>query len=170
MDPPLVIEKPATDKLADYGINLAQPADGGIDLVEKPGIGHQAFETGSTPPEPTPGKASRPGEQELPSLIMAARFKFQKVLLIGLGLAVLWTIARSNSDSIGRVPVLSSAMRSVGYSESRLVLEIEFTNGAVYQYYDVPKELHAGLMTAPSHGRYFNQQIRNAGFRYRRIE
>ena len=67
------------------------------------------------------------------------------------------------------VPVSSSALRAVGYDAERRILEIEFQNGAVYCYYDVPAEVHLGLMAADSHGRYFNQQIRGA-FRYKRIE
>ena len=71
---------------------------------------------------------------------------------------------------ISRVPVSSSALRSVGYDEDRGILEIEFDNGAVYRYYDVPPEVHRGLMSADSHGRYFHRHIRSAGYRHVRIE
>jgi hypothetical protein len=58
----------------------------------------------------------------------------------------------------------------VGYDEGQEILEIEFTNGAVYRYFDVPAEVYRGLMAAKSHGRYFNQQVRGAGYRYQRME
>ena len=37
------------------------------------------------------------------------------------------------------VPVSSSALRAVGYDDSREILEIQFNNGAVYRYYGVPR-------------------------------
>ena len=73
-------------------------------------------------------------------------------------------------ERIRRVPVSSSAIRSVGYDGERHVLEIEFDNGAVYDYCDVPADVHRGLMAADSHGRYFHQHIRSNGYRYKRVE
>ena len=37
-----------------------------------------------------------------------------------------------------RKNVVSSNIKSIGYDESAMVLEVEFNNGAVYQYYNVP--------------------------------
>ena len=37
------------------------------------------------------------------------------------------------------------------------------------QYFDVPAEVYRGLMGAESHGRYFNQAVRNAGYRYQKM-
>jgi KTSC domain len=42
----------------------------------------------------------------------------------------------------------------------RQTLEVEFQRRTVYQYFDVPKSLHDGLMTAGSKGRFFDQKIR----------
>lgn len=66
--------------------------------------------------------------------------------------------------SVNRVPVASSDLVSVGYDTTTGTLEIEFRNGAVYEYLRVPGCVHAGLMSAASHGRFFNQQIRNGGY------
>lgn len=77
--------------------------------------------------------------------------------------------AASREQAIERTPVRSSALRSVGYDQGQRVLEIEFTNGAVYQYFDVPAEVYGGLMAAESHGRYFNQAVRNARYRHQRM-
>ncbi|MCX7429196.1 MAG: KTSC domain-containing protein [Planctomycetia bacterium] len=60
-------------------------------------------------------------------------------------------------------------MRSVGYDEDQQTLEIEFTNGAVYRYFDVPAEVYRGLMAAESHGRYFHEHVRSAGYRYQEM-
>ena len=69
-----------------------------------------------------------------------------------------------------RVRVESDAMKSVGYDADRRVLEIEFSSGEIYQYFDVPPHLHAGLMTADSHGQFFAEHIRNAGFDYEHVD
>ena len=65
-----------------------------------------------------------------------------------------------------RVPVESDALSSVGYKER--TLEIEFTNGNVYQYFDVPQHTYEALMAADSHGKFFSGQIRSH-FRYARV-
>jgi hypothetical protein len=77
--------------------------------------------------------------------------------------------ASSHGERIQRIGVSSSALRSVGYDPEQRVLEIEFTSGAVYQYFDVPPEVYRGLMAAESHGRYFHQHVRDAGYRYQRM-
>jgi len=77
--------------------------------------------------------------------------------------------AASRERAIERTPVRSSAMRSAGYNQEQRVLEIEFTNGDVYRYFDVPAEVYRGLLAAESHGRYFHQHVRGKTYRYRRI-
>ena len=62
-----------------------------------------------------------------------------------------------------RQSVNSSQLKSVGHEDG--VLEIEFSNGAVYQYQGSKvKDHYDGLMAAnaagESVGRYFNQNIR----------
>lgn len=68
-----------------------------------------------------------------------------------------------------RVPVSSSNLASVGYVASQQVLEIEFLNRRIYQYFGVPIQIYTGLMNASSHGSYFNSMIKDAGYPYRRI-
>ena len=67
-----------------------------------------------------------------------------------------------------RTTVESSNLNSVGYDVKNHLLEIQFNNGSVYQYFQVPQEVYVGLMTAESHGEYFYAVIRNA-FQYRQI-
>lgn len=59
-----------------------------------------------------------------------------------------------------RETVSSSELRSVGY-DSTMILELEFQNGRVYHYLEVPEVAYAELMSASSKGRYFNRYIRN---------
>jgi len=61
-------------------------------------------------------------------------------------------------------PVESSTLASVGYDESRDLLQLEFRSRALYRYFAVPAVVHEALLAATSKGRYFNQAIRG---RYR---
>jgi len=59
-----------------------------------------------------------------------------------------------------RDPVQSTALASVGYSKRLRALEIEFRNGAIYRYLDVPPAIYRDLMIAPSKARYYDENIR----------
>ena len=69
---------------------------------------------------------------------------------------------------MNRTPVSSSNLASVGYDPDSLTLEIEFKDGSVYQYFDVPELEHRGLMEAASKGRYVHAYIRGI-YRYTRL-
>lgn len=68
-----------------------------------------------------------------------------------------------------RQSVNSSNLSSVGYDPQTRVLEIEFNDGGIYQYMNVPSHIHQGLMNASSHGQYFDQYIKKGGYRYQKI-
>lgn len=55
-----------------------------------------------------------------------------------------------------RIYVESSNIASIGYDQEMLILEVEFRNGTIYQYYDIPSYIFEGLMQADSKGKYFN--------------
>jgi len=61
---------------------------------------------------------------------------------------------------IPREPVQSSAIAKVGYSKRRHILEIEFVNGAIYRYFDIPLSVHRELMSAQSKARFYDSNIR----------
>jgi len=61
---------------------------------------------------------------------------------------------------IPRQPIDSTAIAKVGYSKRRHILEIEFANGAVYRYLDVPASVYRDLMSAESKARYYDFNIR----------
>lgn len=56
--------------------------------------------------------------------------------------------------------VESSTLVTVAYDEARELLQLQFCNGAVYQYSGVPAAVHQALLMAPSKGRFFNHSIR----------
>lgn len=68
-----------------------------------------------------------------------------------------------------RRPVQSSSIASVGYDAANQVLEVEFKNGVVYQYFGVPAAVYEGLMQAESHGHYLDRYVKKGGYRYREV-
>ena len=60
-----------------------------------------------------------------------------------------------------REPVASSANSSVGYDPESETLEVEFTSGAVYEYYGVPRKVFRSLMAAPSKGQFLAKRIKD---------
>jgi len=64
------------------------------------------------------------------------------------------------TSRIPRQSVQSSAIAKVGYSKRRHILEIEFVNGAVYRYFDIPLSVYRDLMSAESKARFYDSNIR----------
>jgi len=60
-----------------------------------------------------------------------------------------------------RQVVDSSSLRSIGYDRSTSALEVEFLNGTVYRYDDVPTELWAEFRDSASKGQFFQQRVRD---------
>ena len=59
-----------------------------------------------------------------------------------------------------RQPVSSSNIASIGYDPASEVLEIEFLNNSIYQYFNVPSSIFGQLMAASSHGTYLSANIK----------
>lgn len=67
-----------------------------------------------------------------------------------------------------RLPVESSDIVSIGYDPKASVLEIEFKEGRVYQYFDVAPDVHERFMRADSYGEFFFAHI-TKHYRYKRV-
>ncbi|MBD2297631.1 KTSC domain-containing protein [Nostoc sp. FACHB-190] len=67
-------------------------------------------------------------------------------------------------EPIAMLPVNSSMAIAVGYSDSDRILQVEFHNGAVYQYAEVEPETWEDLHDADSVGEFFNQEIKGRYF------
>ena len=65
------------------------------------------------------------------------------------------------TSRIPRQSVQSTAIAKVGYSKRHHILEIEFVNGAIYRYFDIPLSVHRDLMSAESKARFYDSKIRN---------
>lgn len=69
-----------------------------------------------------------------------------------------------------RVKVKSSNINAIGYDEITKTLEVEFVNGGIYQYKEVPKEIYEGFIKAESVGKYFFAKVKNANYAYLKVE
>lgn len=58
-----------------------------------------------------------------------------------------------------RQVVESQIVQSVGYDNANAMLEVEFRNGWIYEYDDVPEQIFVSLMSAESHGKYLKRNI-----------
>lgn len=67
-----------------------------------------------------------------------------------------------------RSHVESSNIESIGYDSQNQTLEIEFLNGSIYQYFDVPEQIYEGIMQADSHGKYLAANVKGY-YRYSKI-
>ena len=58
-----------------------------------------------------------------------------------------------------RKRVNSSKIRAVGYDEKSMVLEVEMSNGEVWQYTRVYPEVYRRFMAAPNPTTFFDDKI-----------
>lgn len=59
-----------------------------------------------------------------------------------------------------RNAVKSSNIASVGYDTDTRTLEVEYLNGGIYHYLDVPQKSVTEMMSAGSIGKYLHGNIR----------
>ena len=69
---------------------------------------------------------------------------------------------------MNRAAVGSTTVSSIGYDEPSQTLEVEFSNGSVYQYFNVAQEVHERLMNSSSKGQFLHYEIKNA-FAFARV-
>lgn len=59
-----------------------------------------------------------------------------------------------------RILIESKAIASVGYDAETFRLQIEFRDGAIYQYSGIGPEIWSALLNSESKGQYLNREIR----------
>ena len=64
--------------------------------------------------------------------------------------------------------VISSEIEWIGYEHKDRMLQVEFIDGPVYRYQEVPHAIFEEFLQASSHGRYFESNVKNK-FEHRRI-
>jgi hypothetical protein len=69
---------------------------------------------------------------------------------------------------MNRTAVDSSTVAGIGYDNTSMTLEVAFTGGTLYQYFNVPRSVYRKFMKADSKGQFFNAEIRDA-YPYRKV-
>lgn len=64
------------------------------------------------------------------------------------------------------IAVSSSNIESIGYEDE--TLQVQFLNGSIYQYFDVPEHIFIGLCDADSVGIYLAANVKGI-YRYSRV-
>ena len=49
------------------------------------------------------------------------------------------------------IPIQSDNVQAAGYDESKMVMTVQFDNGALYEYYGVPADLWTSFVAAQPH-------------------
>jgi hypothetical protein len=62
----------------------------------------------------------------------------------------------------------SSSLAGAAYDARSELMVVQFRDGTAYEYSEVPADIFDGLISAASHGRYFDETVRPS-FRYRRL-
>jgi hypothetical protein len=60
-----------------------------------------------------------------------------------------------------RERVQSSMIASIGHNADASILEVEFTSGTIWQYYDVPKSIYKEMLNSESIGKFFRSAIKD---------
>ena len=63
---------------------------------------------------------------------------------------------------MNRESVKSSMLKSVGYDESQGILQVEFNNGKVFDYFNVPPVVFREMMESDSAGKYFHKNVKSS--------
>lgn len=75
---------------------------------------------------------------------------------------------KTEEEKIIRNIVASSNINSIAYDEKQSILEVEFRNGSIYQYYDVPSEIYERMLASSSVGSFLSSTVKGF-FRYSKI-
>ena len=66
------------------------------------------------------------------------------------------------------IAVESSSLAALGYDDLRSILQVQFVDGSIYEYTDVPGLVYHNFRRSDSKGAYFNRHIRRQ-YRHRRL-
>jgi hypothetical protein len=65
--------------------------------------------------------------------------------------------------------VSSSTIAAIAYDSEQSVLGVRFLAGTEYHYFGVPQDVHDGLLSAASVGRFFDQYVKKAGYAVQKV-
>ncbi|MGH8129089.1 MAG: KTSC domain-containing protein [Gammaproteobacteria bacterium] len=65
--------------------------------------------------------------------------------------------------------VESSQIHAVGYDAEKKTLRVSFKSGGVYDYADVPEQVHKDMLAAESVGSFFHKNVRGI-YQHKKLE
>lgn len=74
----------------------------------------------------------------------------------------------TSQNTMYRIPVSSSNIRSIGYDSQSATLEVEFASSDIYQYFNVPEYLYRQFLHASFHGQFLKDHIAY-NYRYQKV-
>lgn len=63
-------------------------------------------------------------------------------------------------EFIPLIPIASSNLHAVGYDDAAITLAVQFKNGDIFHYRDVPETVWSEMQQAPSKGSFYAKEIR----------
>ena len=60
-----------------------------------------------------------------------------------------------------RLSIDSDSLRSIGYNELGQMMEVEFEDGTLRQYYDVPLDIYDDFLETKTKDNYFNDYVKD---------
>lgn len=79
------------------------------------------------------------------------------------------TLQRKEALNMHRTAVGSPGIEQLGYEEGSEILEIKFSSGTVYEFYNVPSKMYEQLMNSPRKELFYETNIL-VRFPYKRLE
>jgi len=70
---------------------------------------------------------------------------------------------------MNRTAITANGIAQVGYEQGSEILEIEFTSGKVFQFFNVPEKMFNQFMNTPQKEFYYERNIYER-FPYKRVE
>lgn len=126
-------------------------------------------EEGSRPNSEDPAVAKRWQSARLPESYERVAAAWRSQNPIWTTLRVLCTpLSQEEIDVMEREMVDSSTILSIGYEPTSSTLEIEFKNGGIYQYFNVPDPIYQQLIASDSKGKFLHAYIKPA-YPYSRV-
>lgn len=66
--------------------------------------------------------------------------------------------------------VVSSNLAAAGYDDESKTLAIQFLNGSIYHYEEVPREYYEGIFKSDSPGAYFKQLQEKKKYKFKKLK
>ena len=58
------------------------------------------------------------------------------------------------------IPIDSTAISGVGYDSGQHILRLQYVNGRIYDYFELPSKIYEQLLKADSAGEFVNLEVK----------